>query len=227
LERRDPASCRNEWTARRPVTRYDSGATMAQRSYANPALSKLFEPYHLGHLERPNRIIMAPLTQQSCRPRECANFAHCEILRATCIRRTDFGGHAGCAGGGKALGQHWESIRISASASAVVEGATGSERNSANRSTMDPCAQTSAARRPALSQAGGRISSLRQGVPRQSGSGRPLACRRSAQRPRQVDVLRRWRKRLYRLPIFGVGLLGSGRSLALCAVPTCVACSFA
>jgi N-ethylmaleimide reductase len=58
---------------------------------------------------------------------------------------------------------------------------------------------------------------VRQGVPHQSGSGPPLACRRSAQRPRQVDVLRRRRKRLYRLPIFQVGVLVSGcPARALC-----------
>jgi N-ethylmaleimide reductase len=36
---------------------------MAKRSDENPACSKLFEPYRLGALELPNRIIMAPLTR--------------------------------------------------------------------------------------------------------------------------------------------------------------------
>jgi N-ethylmaleimide reductase len=36
---------------------------MAKRSDENSARSKLFEPYRLGRLELPNRIIMAPLTR--------------------------------------------------------------------------------------------------------------------------------------------------------------------
>jgi N-ethylmaleimide reductase len=36
---------------------------MAQPSYATPVLSKLLEPYRLGHLELSNRIIMTPLTR--------------------------------------------------------------------------------------------------------------------------------------------------------------------
>jgi N-ethylmaleimide reductase len=36
---------------------------MALHSSPTPALSKLFEPYRLGALELPNRIIMAPLTR--------------------------------------------------------------------------------------------------------------------------------------------------------------------
>jgi N-ethylmaleimide reductase len=69
---------------------------MAQPSYATPVILKLLEPYRLGHLELPNRIIMMPFDMQ--RPRESPNFADCEILGQTCVRRTDhFGDHAGCA----------------------------------------------------------------------------------------------------------------------------------
>lgn len=57
-------------------------AKMAKRSDENPARSKLFEPYRLGPLESPNRIIMAPLTRNRAgmcllrRPRNTTLSAH-------------------------------------------------------------------------------------------------------------------------------------------------------
>ena len=60
---------------------------MSNRLHADSTVSKLFEPYRLGALELPNRIVMAPLTRNRASLGQCAEFAGSEILRAACSRR--------------------------------------------------------------------------------------------------------------------------------------------
>jgi 2,4-dienoyl-CoA reductase-like NADH-dependent reductase (Old Yellow Enzyme family) len=256
-----------------------SEATMAQPSYTNPARSKRFQVYGLGHLELPNRI-MAPLIRNraalgnvptALSARYYAQRASAGLINSEATRVALEG--QGCeatpgihspaqieglrdvtravhASGGRIFLQLWQVGWRSPLASYalalftyliqgigalapvyihVVEGATGGERNFGEpfdygllhrnfRGTYiasngyDFATATDAI---ASGRCGSRL--VRQGVPRQSRSGGPLSCKRSAQRPQQVDVLWRRCKRLYRLPIFGGGVLVHERpACALC-----------